>query len=218
MRALLFTALTCLITCNVHASNLRFLKDSVLSKFSAEESQQFRQFVGNALETLEDHKPVVWKSESGSAAGKFMAILTYKNAGKICRKSRFLLKSGDVKEPFQFDICKQDEGWKITATPVDNFDQSDWDMLTESVTEALNKAPNGAPLAWFNTKTGSSGSHVVLSRFTKKNKTCRAIAITIFDKQGHSLSGNYTFCQQADNSWQRFMTSPEAIDQPATSL
>lgn len=202
MKAILVLCLV-VFTSTVHAANMRFLKDSVLTEFSAAEIQDFKQFIRQSLDTLEDQKIVTWKASSGPLKGKFKAKFTYQSNGLTCRRSLLLISNGKSREPFKFDICKSGEQWAIQNTPAKSFNSSDWKLLRASVEQALDNPDIALPLSWHNQKTGNSGSHVVLTSETQQGQSCRTIAVTIFDNSGRSSNGVYTMCKDKNAEWKR---------------
>jgi surface antigen len=190
---------------------MHFLKDSLLSELNKQEVQEFKQFIREALDTLEDEKVVTWRAKTSSISGKYKSKFTYKSGDTTCRRSLFLMENKNKREPYQFDICKSGDRWVIQDTAARAFRKSDWAMLRNSVFSALDEGPIGSPFSWHNTKTGNAGSHVIVSQSKSGSKYCKNIAITIFNKQGESSNGVYTFCKSnaAESIWNRRPRVPE---------
>ena len=185
------------------ALNVNFLKDSILAEFSEEEAVEFKQFVANTLDDVKDLKSVVWKSSTSDMAGKLLIMSTYSSEGVSCRRSRFIIKNAQKKEPFQFEICKREGRWAIEATPIQSFTDEDWKIFEKSIEVSLNNGANGEELSWSNPKTGNSGSHTPLTKVENDEGVCRRISITIVNKLEQSLDGTYTLCKPLGEGWKR---------------
>ena len=186
-----------------HALNVSFLKNSILGDFSQEEIADFKKFIGDGLDTLEDHKEVTWRSTTSNLAGKYKVKFTYTSDNHTCRRSLFLLANGEEREAYRFDICKVDNQWQVKDTPARRFTEGDWAKLSDSAELALKSANIGHPYSWYNSETQHSGVNVVTANYRQNSKKCRDIAISISDSKGESSNGNYSFCLEADNTWQR---------------
>lgn len=191
------------LSMSAHAINVQFLRNSVLTEFSKEESKAFRSWAGQQLETLPDQQVAVWKNDSGKLVGKLKPTVTYESSGNTCRRSLFIFSSKDKKEPFQFQICKVGDKWQIQDTPAKFFKKSDWTQLQESVQQTLDNKEIGIPFSWHNAKTKNSGSQVTVAENKKDGVNCRTLAISIFSKKGGTASGRYNFCQDNSGAWQR---------------
>lgn len=192
---------------SANALNVNFLKNSILAKFSHDEMADFKTFIGSALDSLEDHKEVTWRSKTSELAGKYKVKFTYQNDNNTCRRSLFLLANGKERESYRFDICKINNQWQIKDTPALRFTESDWAKLETSAELSLQSAEIGQPFSWHNSETHHSGVNVITANYRQNGKKCRDIAISISDSKGESSNGNYSFCLEADKSWQRNLSS-----------
>ncbi|HEY7774723.1 MAG TPA: hypothetical protein VIC26_16175 [Marinagarivorans sp.] len=190
-----------------YALNVQFLRDSLITEFTAEEMNEFKAFVGEALDTLPDNKAVTWHSQSSALAGKYKARFSYQSEGIQCRRSLFLLGKDQARESYKFDICKIEGKWQIKDTPARHLTQADWDKLENSARLALQTVDIGHPFSWHNEASGHSGVNVVTASYQKNQQLCRDIAISILSKNGTSSNGSYTFCQHTNKEWTRDMTS-----------
>ena len=186
-----------------HALNVNFLKNSILGDFSHEEIAEFKKFIRDGLDTLEDHKEVTWRSSTSNLAGKYKVKFTYTSGNNTCRRSLFLLANGEAREAYRFDICKVDNQWQVKDTPARRFTEDDWEKLSNSAELALESANIGHPYSWYNPETQHSGVNVVTANYRQNGKNCRDIAISISDSKGESSNGNYSFCLAKDKTWQR---------------
>ncbi len=187
-----------------HASNFRFLNNSVLTRFTAAESQDFRAFVASTLDKAKDHQVLSWASKHSKLRGRLKVDFSYETDTALCRRSLFIIQDDKGQaERFQFEICKQGGEWSIQDTPARNFQESDWDIQRKHGLQVLESSQQGVPLSWHNPKTGNSG--VITSTATENDKhgQCRQLAISIFDKNGQSSNGVYWMCLQGDGNWQR---------------
>lgn len=183
------------------AGNMRFLNDSVFSEFDKDELTDFKAFVGDKLNTLADTEKAAWYSKTSSLKGRIMPKFTHSVAGSTCRRTLFLLvgegKNSDI---YTFDVCKISDQWKLMHTPAADLKKTDWEILQATGLEALNLPVSGEPISWFNQATRNSG--VFVPNETDSNG-CRALAISITNRDGISSNGKYLFCKNATNAWER---------------
>ena len=200
-----------LIVISGHAAgaNLRFIQDSVLTKFSEMDIAAFKKFVADKLDTIPDGEIGQWQSQTSTLVGKLKPKFTHTTQGITCRRTAFYVadKQGQS-EQYQFDICKIKQKWQIMKTPASSFKASDWEMLREVGTNALNSDIDGEPLSWFNPKTKHSGVFVPSALFKLDNRECRKLAISISSAKGTTSNGAYIFCKDAGNEWQRYIEHP----------
>lgn len=188
-----------------YAGNLSFLADTVVSEFTPAEAKSFRAFIGQKLNTLKDTEKALWKSQESDLQGIIRPNVSFNQEGTPCRQTRFALKGKhDKKMFFNFDVCKQDNQWKIKQSPLARFKAEDWETLNKHLTEALNEGESGFPVSLSLRHVGVTGSIVPLNQSTKQGKTCRDAAISIADSKGHTSSGRYEFCLN-DGEWTRII-------------
>ena len=197
-----------LLATHASAGKLDFLKDSVLTELNEADIKSFHQTAYNTLENVSDKQTVFWQGETG-VKGKMQAQFSYKSDGIPCRRIRFAFQdTKKLTEAYKFDICKNDDTWSIAATPASSFSKDDWLRFTEELQYSLNTVSNGNPVSWVALSTGVSGVIVPLTTETKGSKSCRNVAISLFDRKGRTTDGQYRFCQQDDHSWIRVTKAP----------
>jgi surface antigen len=184
-------------------ANMSFLKNSVLTDFSKSEIADFRKFSRDSLDTIKDRKIVNWKAKSSPLSGKFKAMTTYQTNGVTCRRSRFLVSNQEKQEVYQLEICKIDGNWEIQDTALRDLSKQDMEFIKSTAELALNHQDAGIPFSWSNSNSGNSGATVPLAITHNNQKTCRELAITIFNKKGKSANGTYEFCRNNDGEWAR---------------
>jgi surface antigen len=185
------------------SANMSFLKNSVLTDFSKEDIQDFKQFAHDSLDTIKDKEVVIWKAKSSPMSGKLKLIATYETGGNTCRRSRFLVANKDRREIYQFEICRVNNQWQIQDTAVGNLTKQDMKFIKSTTELALAHQGDSIPFSWANTKSGNTGVAVPLASIKIDQKTCRDLAITIFTTKGKSANGTYNFCREKDGSWAR---------------
>lgn len=202
MKTLAFLILL-VVASQSHSANMGFLKDSVLTDFSKEEINHFKQFVRDSLDTIKDKEVVNWKAKSSSMNGKLKSMATYDTDGNTCRHSRFLVANKDEQEVYHFEICKIDKQWQIQDTGVNDLTKKDMKFIKSTTELALAHKGDSIPFSWVNTKSGNTGVIVPLTLTKLDQKTCRDLAITIFTTKGKTAKGTYNFCRENDGVWAR---------------
>ena len=145
-----------------------------------------------------------WQAESGKLSARIQPLVSYQQDGTDCRQARVRLDHSDRRgERFQFDFCRNNNGWDISYTPASSFNNDDWSILQQTVQRTLNDNQAGQPSSWTNHKTKHSGVVVASDNEMNGGKRCRQTAISIFDHNGRASNGSYLFCLQQDGSWQR---------------
>lgn len=88
----------------------------------------------------------------------------------------------------------------LEHSPAQSFDEEDWRLLSETVSQALDNAERGQRLTWENPATGHSGSVTHMGPVEHDGRTC--IRLGIYNET-RELSGSSVarFCPQADGSW-----------------
>jgi surface antigen len=185
------------------SANMSFLKNSVLTDFSKEDIQDFKQFAHDSLDTIKDKEVVIWKAKSSPMSGKLKLIATYETGGNTCRRSRFLVANKDRREVYQFELCKIDDKWQMQDTAIGDLTQQDMVFIKDTTELALAYQGEGIPFSWANTKSGNTGVAVPLASIKIDKKTCRDLAITIFNTRGKSANGTYNFCRDSNGAWSR---------------
>lgn len=189
------------------AANLRFLQDSVLTEFGKEDIASFKQFIRESLDTVPDQAIVEWHSPHSALKGKVKPKFSFQANGIQCRRTAFLVAKQKAREQYIFDVCRQDDGWKIMETPAASFTKSDWDSLNVVGMQALNHEISSSPFSWFNPRTKNSAVVVPLAIERTEGRSCRDLAISILDKRGRSSNATYRFCKDTDGEWSREIES-----------
>lgn len=185
------------------AANFNFLQDSVFTRFTPEDTENFVEFVSTSLETANDKTVLEWRSKKSELRGKLKIDFSYM-AGEIpCRRSLFLLGDERRVERFQFEICKHEAGWKIEDTAARHLSENDWTRLEAAGEQALSHTADGLPFSWHNATTGNSGVITAIRKDSISKQECRLLAITVFDKRDRSSNGNYWMCRTGEGQWQR---------------
>ena len=66
----------------------------------------------------------------------------------------------------------------LESAPAGNFDDKDWELLQNAVTELLDTAADGGTGAWRNEQNGHNGKLVLMSTYEAYGTTCRRVQIT----------------------------------------
>jgi len=90
-------------------------------------------------------------------------------------------------------------GW-MKGTAAGFFTDTDWQLLEETLTVALNEAADGEPREWRNERSGSHGKVTPLISDTRADVTCRRIRIESAAR-GTSSSYRYLFCRRGEDRW-----------------
>jgi|GEM_PF-1616135 len=205
----LFCATVTLLSLNPYgaeAANFRFLKDSVLTRFSKVEAAEFRTFIGDALDSAQDKQILQWQSKQSKLTGKLKIDFSYLSGKTPCRRSLFIISDIEGKaENFQFDICKSGNTWKVDDTVARHLADSDLTLLRQAGEQALSHKATGEPFSWHNTRSRNSGVVIAVAEdySHKPHSECRQLALTIFDKNGRSSNGVYWMCRKAGGEWLR---------------
>lgn len=201
---LLFTLACCVHISAASANNLRFLSHSIITELGTEDVASLRKTFREGLDRVDDRSVVVWQSADSKLTAKMKPLVSFNFHGQACRKAKFLFQYPNRKtESFQFDLCRQAEGWNFSFTPTSHFNNEDWDVLRLSIQQALDDNDDGHAMSWTNHKTKHSGVIVPASVHLFQGQRCRQTAITIFDQNQMSSSGSYKFCQQQGQEWRR---------------
>lgn len=88
----------------------------------------------------------------------------------------------------------------LEDTPAESFTEADWQLLQQTVEQALNKSTRGERLTWENPASGNSGSVTNIGPADQDGRTCIRLGI---HNETERLSGSSVarFCWQDDGSW-----------------
>ena len=185
------------------ADNYSLIGNSIFSELNQEDSDSLKAFVREALSEVSDKNTIRWHG-ANSVMGEIQPEFTYTSNNNTCRRIRIELNRSDRKpELYKFDICKAVTGWEIAVTPASFFTDSDWQRLRDEIKDTLEHAADGQPVSWVVQSTKAAGAIVPLSTEEIDGQTCRRVAISIFDPNGHTFDGRYLFCRNKSNEWLR---------------
>lgn len=188
-----------------------FLSRSVFGSFNKEDTDSLRKAVGEMLDHSADRTVSYWESKDG-LQGRMKATVSYKSDGLPCRRVKFeFINKQQRRERYQFDLCKNENGWKIRETPLRYFTQSDSQALESNITYTLNDEAIGLPHTWKAPSTGVGGVVVAEKVQTWQGKKCRAAALSVFDKKDRTASGRYVFCFTERDGWTRSIEAEQAL-------
>lgn len=200
-RVALFIAV---VTTSLYASAQRFsfLDDTVLSGLSSAEIQSFRDLVRITLDESPDTELILWRSPSGQKEGKILPRFTYETNGTICRRTSFQVSEVDGRlENYRFDLCQSEDGWGIANSP-GTFTGPDRERLENFLSKALDELEDGLPLTWTGRELGHNAVIVPIATEDPIDNNCRLAALTIIDREGQALNGQYQFCKNESDAWE----------------
>lgn len=203
MNRLIVLLFMCLLASTASAMNLRFLKNSVLSRFTEAEMTEFKALVSDAMTSAEDGTVLEWHSVSGKISARVLFRATYvNNASTTCRRVLFKIGEADrAPERYRFDFCDNEHQWQFSQTSVSSFTSEDWSYLNEIAIDALDNETDGTPVSWVFKKTGNSGVVIPLSTAEINGLTCRETAFSIINRSGQTFDGKYMLCKQESGDW-----------------
>ena len=88
------------------------------------------------------------------------------------------------------------------------FTDSDWDILKAETRRALMEEEDGAQVDWNNPETGSGGAIKLIATAEYRGQTWRRAAFRQFTAKGSEVHGVYYLCHQQDDTW-KFVTESE---------
>ena len=91
-------------------------------------------------------------------------------------------------------------GW-MRGAAVQNFTESDWDLIKSNARRTLDASPDGEQVNWQNEDSGNKGAMKVIMTFQYDNQTCRRMAFLNISRKGQRGVANYNLCQQPDATW-----------------
>ena len=120
MNRLIVMLFMCLLASAASAINLRFLKDSVLSRFTEAEMTEFRALVSDSMTNAKDGTVVEWHSGPGKISARVLfrgghSPSTAEINGLTCRETAFSIinRSGQTFDG-RYTLCKHESGdWKL---------------------------------------------------------------------------------------------------------
>lgn len=186
------------------ASNFGFLKDSVMSELSGNELEQLKTEIAKVLEKTPDKEITRWQAPESGVIVRILPKLSYSESGLPCRRT--LLNFSAPKkhaETYGFTICKNAESkWQVAQSRLQTLRDEDIQLIESHALEALDNGHPGTPVTWFNPQSKINGTVVLIDQITGNQKSCKNIAISLFDAEGVSLEGQYLLCK-TDSGWKR---------------
>ena len=91
-------------------------------------------------------------------------------------------------------------GWMRGAV-VNQFEESDWDIVKATARTTLNSAADGEQVNWRNDETGTKGAMKVIMSFQYEGQACRRTAFLNISSGGDRGVANYNLCRQDDGTW-----------------
>jgi len=191
---------SCLVLTAVNSqAQFLFLEDTVLGELSAEEIASFKAFARTALDSAPDMQILDWNSPDAQKTGKLMTRFTYRSNGTTCRRAFFQVaeRSGRA-ENYRFDLCRQPEGWLIVEATA-NFSTAERRELEQFIDTVIENEQVGVPVTWTGSRSEHSAVVVPLPSGSAASANCRKAAVTLIDRGGSSISGQYLFCRESVN-------------------
>ena len=91
-------------------------------------------------------------------------------------------------------------GW-MSGAAVNDFEDSDWDILKSTARTSLDSAADGEQVNWRNEATGNKGAIKVIMSFRHGGKDCRRMAFLNVSNKGQRGVANYNLCRLEDGTW-----------------
>lgn len=187
------------------ASNVGFLKNSLLEQLTSADITSLKQEISKTLNEAPDQDIIRWQSASNNIHVQILPKLSFKEGLHDCRRTLFKFSNDKRKtEYYRFDICKDSQGrWLVSDSLIRKMQDSDWALLENTLSEVLESDHNNRiPASWFNPESKNSGVIVPISTLSHEGKPCRELAISMISATGGTMDGHYTFCK-VNNAWQR---------------
>lgn len=186
------------------ASNLSFLGDSILADLNKADVTSLKEKIRTSLDASKDKASVTWNNDENNIKIQITPKLSYMQNEKQCRRTEFqLTKTRHQNEKYFFEICKVDNAWKVSQSPIKSFSQADLQSFAAQLYSVLDTGPYGVPSSWVNPKSKNSAVIVPLKELETSSVRCRNASVTIMDGKSRTADGNYIFCQRADGKWRR---------------
>lgn len=190
------------------AQRYGFLGEGVLHDFTSEDVAAFREFVRNGLDAVPDMQVIDWESPSGRKSGRLLPRFTYQSKGSTCRRAAFQVSGErDRAENFRFDLCRESGGWVVVEAPA-NLNGTDRRELEQFVDTVIENGEQGVSSTWISSRSGHQAVIVPLT-MTPADVDCRDAAVTLIDRSGNSIGGQYLFCRDdVSGFWEYSRQSP----------
>jgi len=106
--AFLFAALVA--TTPASATDLGYLKNAPIGRFTDQDMQLFKQTLNGALDDGADGEARSWSNPDTKAGGEIKAIKSFKRGEVPCRRVAIKNKAKGVSASGQYNFCKQAAG------------------------------------------------------------------------------------------------------------
>lgn len=198
------TLALCGIAGMTNAANLGFLGDSILAELDQTDIAAFKATIRGSLDAVDDKESITWQSDKNDITILITPQLSYQQGDSNCKRTEFKLSQpGHSNERYLFEICKVDQGWEVSPSPIKSFSKADLNSFTEQFYQVLDTGAYGVPSTWINPKSKNSAVIVPLEEIGTSTSRCRQASVTVIDNKGRTADGSYIFCQGADGSWRR---------------
>ena len=88
----------------------------------------------------------------------------------------------------------------LEFSPANSFTDRDWELMGQTMDEALEKAADGDTRGWNNPQSGAYGTIQPLNTYEARGATCRRTEI-YNNASGASGTNRFDFCRQEDGTW-----------------
>lgn len=108
------TLLISVVTATAFAGNVRWMKDTALSKMTAEDMEVLRNAARNALDYGADGEPRRWENAETGAEGVLTPQASFERDGAFCRRLELFNYVKGVSGRSVYVFCRQKDGtWRI---------------------------------------------------------------------------------------------------------
>jgi surface antigen len=95
------------------ATNLAFLKDAPISRFTKQDMKLFEQTLNDALEKSADGDVKTWSNPDTQAGGEIKTLKSFKRGALPCRRLAIRNSAKGLTASGEYSLCKQPKGeWK----------------------------------------------------------------------------------------------------------
>jgi surface antigen len=97
-------------------------------------------------------------------------------------------------------VCLASNWQWLKDAPVTSFDEQDWELLQETISQTLNKDSDGDSRQWDNPETGNSGTVKVIDTRDGSTGPCRKLVISNGALPEKGVT-RLNYCRQPDGQW-----------------
>jgi surface antigen len=99
------------------ATNLAFLKEAPISRFTKQDMKLFEQALNDALEKSADGEAKTWSNPDTQAGGEIKTIKSFKRGAMPCRSLVIRNSAKGLTASGEYSLCKQPKGeWKQASS------------------------------------------------------------------------------------------------------